>query len=506
MCRNFTSKLLHRTGYVTDIEGDYQFWRRYLNLSKVLDAPSGATGPISLREGCSFVFGGDSVDKGGMDLAVLRDLLSLKDKYPARVHFILGNRDINKMRFREELGLSSVRSHPGTYWRPGSPASSDSFSAASTDKVNIAKWMLQNTMGCPHTFELRRLELAKERGGAHVCDDDVANSILRSVTDLDGELANYLKRADLAVVVNDVLFVHGAVWEGSLGVYPDHADGKESWKQVQFEGPNRPPSPVLTWASKLNAWAHSEVDAFLTAAQGTLAAGERAPLGTPWAATGGFVGSPGSGLLQYGMGLDPNRSRVPGCVYANSLQKGAPVLMKSKVRDALVSSGITTVVSGHQPFGDAPLVIANGNLRVITADTSFSNDQKWDFVGGEARPRVLPPVSNSRPSPQVGNGTRGHAVAEVVFESGGGGEDGGRSITNVHGVLSNGEAYDYTMPTPSKSNTCLIGREVSDGWWARVLLSDGKVVLSKGEGYACTNRVVAESWAWKQLEQGGSTG
>mmetsp|Transcript_41185 Transcript_41185/g.81002 ORF Transcript_41185/g.81002 Transcript_41185/m.81002 type:complete len:132 (-) Transcript_41185:310-705(-) len=125
---------------------------------------------------------------------------------------------------------------------------------------------------------------------------------------------------------------------------------------------------------------------------------------------------------------------------------------------------------------------------------------------GSTPPCVAAGVELAALSPSRERHPRPHAVAEVVFESGGGGEDGGRSITNVHGVLSNGEAYDYTMPTPSKSNTCLIGREVSDGWWARVLLSDGKVVLSKGEGYACTNRVVAESWAWKQLEQGGSTG
>lgn len=136
---------------------------------------------------------------------------------------------------------------------------------------------------------------------------------------------------------------------------------------------------------------------------------------------------------------------------------------------------------------------------MVTADTSFSNDQKWVSVEGEARVAVLPHVPNTPPSPEAGSGTRGHAVSEVVF---GVNDSDGSSFTNVHGMLSNGETYDFEIPPATKNLTrCLIGREVCDGWWARVLLSDGKVVLSKGEGFTCTNRVVSMDWAWQQLEQ-----
>ena len=93
------------------------------------------------------VCGGDMVDKGGNDLYVLRQLISLQKRYKGRVHFVLGNRDINKMRILQELGIQmnkrgddddedenddddweqkpSMPFHSGVYWFRGSGLQGD---------------------------------------------------------------------------------------------------------------------------------------------------------------------------------------------------------------------------------------------------------------------------------------------------------------------------------------------------------------------------------------------
>ena len=94
---SLSAKML--VGFCTDVEGDLAHWSRYLRLSKVLEPGRSPGLPPTLRRGCHFVFGGDAADLGGRDLAVVRDLVHLKESYPDRVHLILGNRDINKARY-----------------------------------------------------------------------------------------------------------------------------------------------------------------------------------------------------------------------------------------------------------------------------------------------------------------------------------------------------------------------------------------------------------------------
>ena len=101
-------------GYATDIEGNYDYWSRYIELSKILNRLP--TGELELHDKCHFVYGGDVVDRGPGDLRVLSDLVGLKKSYPERVHFIMGNRDINKMRIPAELHAASLRFPSKVYW------------------------------------------------------------------------------------------------------------------------------------------------------------------------------------------------------------------------------------------------------------------------------------------------------------------------------------------------------------------------------------------------------
>jgi hypothetical protein len=128
------------------------------------------------------VYGGDTWDKGnGPDLYVMRQLLSLQYRYPERVYLLMGNRDINKMRIVNELvGGNSRRSnasttmsmpkHNGAYWlmrnrdpSDNTPIDETRNSVPNDSIVTRLQWMLQSTMGSKDAFELRRVELLRER-------------------------------------------------------------------------------------------------------------------------------------------------------------------------------------------------------------------------------------------------------------------------------------------------------------------------------------------------------
>jgi hypothetical protein len=89
-----------RISYITDVEGDADYLKRYVEQSKVL-----CFRPVSERSDDDFpyptcmdfqrstdslVFGGDMWDQGGRDLYVIRQFLNLKRRCPDRVHFVMG--------------------------------------------------------------------------------------------------------------------------------------------------------------------------------------------------------------------------------------------------------------------------------------------------------------------------------------------------------------------------------------------------------------------------------
>lgn len=83
------------------------------------------TEELDLHEDYQVVYGGDVWDRGVGDLRIINDIVSLKKRHPSRVHIILGNRDINKLRLLSELDEDAVKKDLQTYWTgrviPGPP-------------------------------------------------------------------------------------------------------------------------------------------------------------------------------------------------------------------------------------------------------------------------------------------------------------------------------------------------------------------------------------------------
>ena len=287
-------------------------------------------------------------------------------------------------------------------------------------RANRLRWMLTETMGADGTFEQRRRELAAlatGRDGAPtdaVSDDDVVTSFVTSVE--PGHPAafmrTFLEHGQLALVLGPHLFVHGAVTVPSLGRVPGVPGRAET---------------AHAWAEGLNAWMHAQ-----------LAEHAARPRWGP----ARLHDRGGDGLMDYGV---PGGFGGEGIVYASHLVDGNAAPVPDAVQAYLHASGITSVVAGHVPHGDCPTVIRSGKVRVITADTSYSDMAAPD--------------------------NRGAAVSEVLLYPSGAAE--------VHGVLKDGRPIAYTLPPPPDSGAGS-GPDPADGDpWVGRLLPDGFFVKAR---------------------------
>lgn len=190
ICHHRQKVLMPNVAFMTDVEGNWEYFIKCIEMSPALELLSiheDGSADVKLQPGWHFVFGGDSVDKGGKvggSIRVATTLVRLKKKYPYSVHIILGNRDINKMRFTSELApsqLAELHGVPGPYWvAPAKRVSPEGFLRATIarsrgiqpEEVDEAalreantpaarvRWMLKETMGADGEFERRRAELS----------------------------------------------------------------------------------------------------------------------------------------------------------------------------------------------------------------------------------------------------------------------------------------------------------------------------------------------------------
>ena len=131
----------------------------------------------------------------------------------------MGNRDINKMRLPVELHESSLFVSPRVYWVKPDEDDRD-FLQDPSSQVDRLKWMLTKTMGSPLAFEYRRDELKLlNSSSSGYGDDDVVESFIDLMRP-DGLMMEYLKCANIAVILGDTLFIHGGIQTYNMGWLP----------------------------------------------------------------------------------------------------------------------------------------------------------------------------------------------------------------------------------------------------------------------------------------------
>lgn len=255
--------------YVSDAEGNLDYFVAWCKISKVVELVEDSNGYlVPFQEGkltkmrmefkdkrgnAKMCFGGDSQDKGIGDIRIVLLLLDFQKRYKNRVHFIIGNRDCNKLRLAGELSKDALdsdevaRDKGFPYWVPEdkrvTPEDALAKDGNSGNKAaDRLKWMLKHTMGSDGAFERRRLELMEMRGG-DVTDGDVVKSYMESVNPKASEdeqfMLRYLRGGVLGFTFGKTLFVHGGLSDLNFGHVPGDATEYES---------------LTDWIVALNKW------------------------------------------------------------------------------------------------------------------------------------------------------------------------------------------------------------------------------------------------------------
>ena len=325
-------------------------------------------------------------------------------------------------------------------------------------------------MGSPDCFNFRAQEL-RELGDADD-DESVARSFVEHVKP-GGVHANFVAAGQIAHIIGDTLFVHGGINALNQGYVPPYGSKRE---QVV--------STLREWVEEINNFAKSESRDYTESLESYLKMNST----DYYAKEGGYNHQqPGSRLVHYGMGPNPDGSTNTTVIYCNYLVNGKPSPMETSVVKWLQEGGVNRVVVGHQPHGDAPLVIqcAHG-VQVVTGDTSYAKDAKYQSNPAIGSINLVP---SHRLKDAAEYGTRGIACSEIVLSPSR--AQFGCSVLRVRGNLQNGTEYDFIVPDGLLNDK--IGLATADGWWVKADAPTGEgYYLSKQEGFRVDNTFVSK--------------
>lgn len=490
--------------YCTDVEGNYDYWERFLELSKVLKRDEATSKVVFTNPKAQFVFGGDVCDRGPGDLRLLNDLVQLYEDNTGRVHFILGNRDVNKMRIPVELHVKYLEAPGKCYWIPADPEQKPQSAA---DRL---KWILAKTMGSPGGFNYRKDELAIMKRPND--DEDVVESFFDLLVP-EGTLMKYMKYGKISVAIGDTLFCHGGINGNNMGWVPPKApNSKNTPPGVPGALGGTVVEDLREWLDALNDHVNTEVTDFIDNAPkylrslGTIKNAAEVP--EHWAAMGTYDhDQPGSRLGFLGMAITGDKVSNPSVIYASYMDKGMPVTVDEEVCSKILASGFKRLIVGHQPHGDAPTPIEQNGLQILMGDTSYSANTLWTFTTPDAKEEtwakageemLTDPALGLKNVPLSKDNSRGITVSEILvaFPDA---ECKSDSRAFMHGVLSDGSTYAFELPAAA-DNKYLGKMNASKTWMVKasnVTVKHGPLagqtdayLMSRGEGFNFKNKFI----------------
>lgn len=344
------------------ITGNLEIWDCYIDNSRVLyripNATEGRRPLLDLGINCEIVFGGNITGKGSGDIRIMREILSLKERYPSRVHIILGSLEISRMRIPFELTDAMLYEKTVTFYSPEEEDSSENFQLNSTN-LSISDrtlWILGKTMKCPESFENRRHELS-ELGYKHAGSNHVAQSYV-DLSSEDGLQSVYLSKGSFATIVADTLFLHNVFALRYIGYIPSYRM-KEASKRLTLR----------EWVHEMNKYTATQIDDFM---QNTKMFTTVTPTDC-WIKVGGYGhDQPGSNLVNFFYQCDLDDEKDSPIGYHRHIGSEQHTLPLDESVCAWLRDGqITQVIAGNQHSGDCPKIMElEYNIKLILANVS----------------------------------------------------------------------------------------------------------------------------------------
>lgn len=363
--------IVYETAVLADVEGSWEKVKSFLSHSNIvtLEDDDPVSPKAKLADHGKFVFLGDAIDHGPNPVKVLNFLLNLKERYPDRVFLILGNRDINKLRFNWELtdaglklddaaaqgDLSRFRvakwSEKFASWSASDASEIDGVQVdyqhgqdKEADRILKLKWMLTDTFGAVNSFKNYKIEAGIQS------DRDAMTSYL-ALTKKDGLLAKYLKKSQLIYLDDDseTLYVHGGLNRENVGVIPKIKSPSTDLKNwFMFDG------EFKGWIAELNQWAQKSIDAGIEG--DGKAAIDLVEYQEPPVVSGDWKGF-------------NNRS----VILARPWVKGSNLgMIDDEMTQWLKNQGVKRLVFGHSPVGDLPVFMKKNGFEMVACDTSYA--------------------------------------------------------------------------------------------------------------------------------------
>lgn len=379
--RSSMSRIPASVHFITDTEGHFPSFEQSIKRSKVVhfDAQGRLDFKPSVRNPY-FIFGGDLTDRAPGDIPLTEMLLDFKQRHQDRVFLLVGNREASKSRFFVELNPRHIRQrllHGGVpFWLLNGPYQTplDYVKKHMTEKslpfddfariesfVNsldieqcqliYVKWMLEQNLGCPHTFLYQRQYLAAKlnRHVNDVSDSDVLRCILEQNSP-NGSMGNYLRHTQIAAIIpnSGILAVHGGLTPQNIGRLPTMDADAPIIRDVH------------TWIDQFNQWYKEEVIKWSKLTHDDM------PLQLQPAR---------STLDTFSLRVPSEYRSIVTSAMIDAQRQFVDV--PEEVSDYLSRGGINIVLTGHQPCGDHPVLLRSVDDRVVflNGDVGYANSK-----------------------------------------------------------------------------------------------------------------------------------